>query len=285
MKALRLVSYLSPSLPQQLFRDIVDHLSKESGVALELEFDSSVSGPRAGCDPFLAGHYDGAFLCAPSALALAQGDAPSVDIVPAAPVFADPRLQGKPHYYSDVVIRADHPAQEFADLRGSRWGYNDPCSLSGYFSTHELVAPFGSDTTFFQEVLNCGSHLNCLEHILSGRIDGAAIDSNTLLLQRRHDPRLAQLRVLTSAGPYPVQPLVLSTRHRELTPHFGDILLNLPGSATSRRLQEQGVEQFASICLADYQRDCPKSCRREATSATCANTPPSPLCESDPLNV
>lgn len=46
----------------------------------------------------------------------------------AAPVMHGPRYAGRPVYFSDIVVRRDHAARSFDDLRGARWGYNEPRS-------------------------------------------------------------------------------------------------------------------------------------------------------------
>ena len=43
----------------------------------------------------------------------------SVDLL-CAPVMAAPRYEDRPIYFTDVVVRHDHPGQSFADLREQR---------------------------------------------------------------------------------------------------------------------------------------------------------------------
>src|SRR5215216_2803511 len=50
----------------------------------------------------------------------------------AAPVMRADRYQGRPVYFSDLVVRADAMLQTFADLRGANLAYNEPRSYSGY---------------------------------------------------------------------------------------------------------------------------------------------------------
>ena len=183
---------------------------------------------------------------------LDSGDDP-IRLVPAAPVFDDARLRGQPHYYSDVVVREDHPATEFNDLEGCRWGYNDPCSLSGYFSGVQLAEQSGHPDSFFGETRQLGSHLECLEALLRGELDAAAIDSNALLWRRQCDPRLQGLRVLVSAGPYPVQPLVVATRHASRTSELANALTEtLADDQLGPQLESFGVTNFAPVRFEDY---------------------------------
>src|SRR5712692_3150830 len=41
-----------------------------------------------------------------------------------APVMAAPRYQGRPVYFTDVVVRRDSAVRSFAELRGRSYAYN-----------------------------------------------------------------------------------------------------------------------------------------------------------------
>ena len=59
-------------------------------------------------------------LCAaPYVMFERRGTSPTVPA--AAPVLVGERYGGTPIYFSDVVVRNDHPARSFAELRGASW--------------------------------------------------------------------------------------------------------------------------------------------------------------------
>jgi len=187
---LRIITYLAPSLPPALFETIARHLDAE------LVFERAISGPQPGDDePFTSGAADIGFVCAPSYRVL-RG---TVELLPAL-VPLDPRAEGRPVYFADVVVKRDSEIRSFEQLKGKRWAYNDRNSRSGWFSMLERA---GSDD-YFQEAIHAGSHLQSLDAVAGGRADAAAIDSNVLALNPRHD-----LRVLESWGPYPIQPSII----------------------------------------------------------------------------
>ena len=134
---LRAITYLAPGIPLRFFELVAEYLARELGCETTLDSEVSSSGPMQGDhDPFAAEEADIGFLCSPSFLYLRSRPTPSVDLVPAGFVFSDERHGGaEAVYYSDVVVRADHAARCFDDLEGATWGYNDECSLSGYFAT------------------------------------------------------------------------------------------------------------------------------------------------------
>jgi phosphonate transport system substrate-binding protein len=208
MTGLRLITYLSPGLPLAFFQTIADALGPDT----TLSADPRASGPPPGeVDPFTDGRADIGFMCAPAFLAMRRNVAvPPVRLLGLAPVFDDPRAGGKPLYHADVVVRADHAATTFADLRGLRVGYNDAISLSGRLALLIHLAKLGEDLSYFSETVGTGSHDASLIALRNGLIDTATIDATTLRLRRNAgDPLATNLRVIEGLGPHPIQPIVV----------------------------------------------------------------------------
>jgi phosphonate transport system substrate-binding protein len=197
-------TWLAPSLPLALFETLAERVASCLRRPVELSCRTTESGPRPWVDdPFARGEVDVGFLCAPSWTWLAARG--SVVPVPAMPVPDDPRAGGRPVYFSDVVVPHDG-ARDLGALRGRRWAFNDPCSLSGWFS---LQANVGDPASYFQEIVQSGSHLASIRMVADGAVDGAAIDSTVLGWVLAAEPALARrIRVITSWGPHPIQPVV-----------------------------------------------------------------------------
>jgi phosphonate transport system substrate-binding protein len=211
VRVLRLRTYLTPSVPRSLFAYLAGYLGERLGVATELQVETHHSGPPRGLpDPFSEGELDLGFFCAPPYIWLRERPDPPVELVPFGLVFDDPRAAGRPVYFSDIVVRADHPACSFADLVDARWGFNDRESLSGYYSVLQTAAEHGADASFLGRLHDMGSHLASLRALRRGAIDAAAIDSTVLALRWRRDRALrADLRVVHGLGPWPIQPIVM----------------------------------------------------------------------------
>ena len=114
---LRVLTYLAPSIPLGLFELVVERLRRVLGVGATLRAEARHSGPPPDIpDPFSADEADLAFLCSPS-FAWLSGMRPSpIELVPAAPVFLEPRTAGRPVYFSDVIV---HPGVASASMAGS----------------------------------------------------------------------------------------------------------------------------------------------------------------------
>ncbi|MCA1688140.1 MAG: phosphate/phosphite/phosphonate ABC transporter substrate-binding protein [Actinobacteria bacterium] len=257
---LRFITYLSPSIPQELFEAIVDHVRRTLGCErASLRVEARVSGPVRGvADPFSGDEADVAFMCSPSFVWLRELRPPPVELLGVAPVFEDVRASGRPVYFCDVVVSRDAPIRTFADLRGRSWAYNDVCSLSGYYSLLNRLAEVGEDESFFGRMSRSGSHLKSIESIIRGEVDAAAIDSNVLSIRLREVPDLRErLRVIESWGPYPIQPLVVrSALHPELKEGVRAGLLAVDADPRTRRaLSEFGLKGFVPVTDEDYSPD------------------------------
>jgi ABC-type phosphate/phosphonate transport system substrate-binding protein len=238
---LRLITYLSPSIPAALY----ELIARELGA--ELTFEETISGPLAGDDePFSRGEADLGFFCAPSFRFLNSGRR-LVDLLPL-PVPRDARAGGRPVYFSDVVVPEESPFRTFDDLRGQRWAYNDRNSKSGWFSMLGRITPNAPDA-FFASLLHSGSHVRSLELITRGEADAAAIDSNVLGLHRQSHPGL---RVLESWGPFPIQPVIIrSSMPASVKARIATKLLTLH-ERHPKCLERFGIERFVSGAEADY---------------------------------
>jgi len=264
---LRCISYLAPSLPDELFRVLAEYLAAALGTTASIEYETRFSAPESQpSNGFALNRYDLGFVCS-TALALAAEHPAGFELVPYAPVFDDTRAEGRPVYFSEVTVRGDSQVFAPEDLAGGVWAYNDSCSLSGYFSLLEFLDRRDLDLSFLGGMRHSGSHLGSIELVMSGQADAAAIDSNVLSLQRRRRPELrTSLRVIASWGPFPVQPVVVRTMLPGLTKlAVAEALSQLASSPeTRRRLEPFGLQGFAEVDEAFYatQRQSIERCRR-----------------------
>jgi phosphonate transport system substrate-binding protein len=173
----------------------------------------------------------------------------------AVPVPLGKRYQGRPVYFSDVVVRRENPARCMDDLRGTVWAYNEPRSHSGFNVVRAYLADRREWNGFFTRVVEAGAHSRSLELILSGAVDGAAIDSMVLeWFGRRQTELMKRLRVVETIGPSPIPPWVISRRMpEELRARVRVALLRMHLDRNGRRiLQRANFERFIEGRDGDY---------------------------------
>lgn len=173
----------------------------------------------------------------------------------AAPVMAGERYGGRPIYFSDVVVRADSAYQQFDDLRGVSWVYNEPGSQSGYTITQYRLAMLGEGGDFFGRVVASGAHVRSLAMVLSGEVEASAIDSTVLEWEMAHDPELAgRIRIIDVFGPSPIPPLVASKYlESSIVAAIRDALLSLHLTPEGAKILALGrLARFTSVIDSDY---------------------------------
>jgi len=250
---LRLLTYLAPSIPLGLYETIGDYLAATLDVDVEVHSETGHSGPGPHTDnPFADGDADVGFVCAPSYTWLSETASRAAELVGVAPVHDDSRNEQRAVYFSELVVRPDHGARSFDELQGSRFAFNDDCSLSGYFSVLDRLAARDQDESFFGDVVQSGSHLRSLDMLADGTIDCAAIDANTLHFLDSTGAA-ADVRVLETLGPFAVQPVIVrSSLDAELKQSIADALLHMHYASGGEPLRRYGVLRFAEVDDAHY---------------------------------
>jgi phosphonate transport system substrate-binding protein len=173
----------------------------------------------------------------------------------AAPVLEGDRYEGRPIYFSDVIVHRDSPFRSFLDLRGRSWAYNEPLSHSGYGITRYHLVTLGETNGFFSEVVEAGFHQEAIRMVARGEVDGSAIDSQVLAVELRDHPELAeQVWVVETLGPSTIQPVAVSRRVPEdLREAIRHVLVTMADDPIVReRLAVGLVEGFVAVDAGSY---------------------------------
>lgn len=185
-------TYLTPSIPKEIFLIIANYLEEECKIKIKLKFETEMSGPPKGKKM----KEDLAFMCCPPFYWLNQKYNDKVELIEWAPVFDDYRNCGLPVYFSDVLVHPDNNKLEsLDDLNNHTCAYNDKQSLSGYFCIKNYRNKL--------KMICSGSHLNSIQMIKDNKADLTCVDSNALLFLNHG------LKKIGTLGPHPVQPCVI----------------------------------------------------------------------------
>jgi ABC-type phosphate/phosphonate transport system substrate-binding protein len=195
------------------------------------------------------------FVCSIPYLLLASTGRIRMEVI-AAPVLRGRRYAGRPIYFSDVIVRADHPWRRFEELAGRRWAYNEPYSHSGFIVALHGIAQRGATASFIEQAIEAGFHDDAIGMVLDDQADWAAIDTQVLDLAMRRDPRVRrELRVIETLGPSTIQPVVASARRLTSAQRatVRDALLAMDSDPGDRQiLRESGIQRFVPVADDDY---------------------------------
>lgn len=241
---------MTPGFPASLFELVAQRLG------VDLEFDSARSGPAPDDDPFADRRFDLGWICSTSFVDLAlRAESPSVRLVGVAWVPDDPDADGRPVYFSDIVVPPGSAVQSFDDLAGCRIGCNDPISLSGHHALRFEIEKRGGDPESFADLVFTGGHDASLDAVAAGELDAAVIDSVVRTRRTRTDPSVAALPVIDRLGPWPVQPLVArSDMTTDELDAFAAVLIEANhDSAMQVELQKAALTRFVAVGPDHYE--------------------------------
>ncbi len=246
MDRLRFATYLAPNvLP--VYEALTEEVGRRLGIDAELVVETSYDS----CE---RDEHEVCFVCSlPYVTFERRGISPAVPV--AAPVLLGERYDGRPIYFSDVIVPRDSDARSFLDLRGRSWAFNEPLSHSGYGITRYHLLRLGETNGFFGDVIEAGFHETAIRMVADGRVDGSAIDSQVLAVAMRDDPSLREgLRVVDALGPSTIQPVAVSRRVPEaLRNAVRDTLVSMADDPRGRRRLAAGlVERFVPVGPAAY---------------------------------
>lgn len=260
MITLRAATYLSPSIPVEYFEMILQYLEHKLGIHTTLLYESRWEGPRQDReDPFLSGYLDLAWMSSTVYLRMLKDSSP-IELLPISSVHEHIRNSDRPGYYSDVIMHKDlsEKVKDFIDLRGCKWAYNCPESLSGHVITLSKMKEIGENASFFGNVLYSGSHLDSIKMVINKKVDAAAVDANCLALFLERNSHVAdEIKVLTSWGPLPPYPFVVNSKLDEsVKSDIMKCLLNMHQDHEGlKRLGEFHVRKFAPISADVYDKE------------------------------
>lgn len=129
----------------------------------------------------------------------------------AAPLPSPGRYQGRPVYFTDIVVRADSPCARLEDSFGGVVGYTLEDSMSGCvaFRRHLLRFRTSSEPLYREAIGGFVNARQVIEALATGKIDVGPLDSYYHDLLRKNDPAFAaQVRLVATTAPAPIPPLI-----------------------------------------------------------------------------
>lgn len=245
---LHFATFLSPNL-------YITHEYIASTIGEKLGYTTLLTlGDRHSLDGFAEGQIHVGFMCGLLYTCMAKASTWPIELV-AAPILLGERYQGKPIYFSDIIVRRDSPYTSFDDLEGCVWVYNESASHSGWNIVRYSLLMQGKTPDYFGKTIETGSHQRSLQTVLEGRADAAAIDSHMLDVSFLQDSALAaKLRVIATLGPSTIPPVVASRSLDPALKHsIRSILIDMHHDPrVAVELRKGAIARFVPIADEDY---------------------------------
>ncbi len=194
------------------------------------------------------GQLELAFICTGAYIALKER----------APVeiMGVPVIDGKKTYQSYIIVPADSPIQDIAELREKRFAFTDPLSNTGKLYPTYLLAQIGTTPdAFFASFTYTNSHDNSIQAVAQRNVDGASVDSLVYDQLARDTPHLIeQVRIIYKSPPMAIPPVVFGpTVSESLKAKIRTFFFDLHEDARGRQILERlQIERFVAAHDSDY---------------------------------
>lgn len=179
---------------------------------------------------------------------------PNIDLL-LAPVMKNPKYKDKPIYYSYVIVHKDSKINNFSDLKGSRFVFNDEISNSGYNMPRAQLIEMGETKGFFASVVRAGSHEESIRMVALGKSDVSAVDSLVYDYDLIKNSKYAgQTKIIKTLGPAGIPPVVVSAKTpMSLRKKIKDILLGMKDDPAGKAILEKVlVDRFTVVNDSNY---------------------------------
>lgn len=178
----------------------------------------------------------------------------SVDLL-LAPVMKDPKYKDEPIYYSYIIVHKDSKINNFSDLKGSRFVFNDEISNSGYNMPRAHLIAMGETSGFFGKVLRAGSHEESIRMVALGAADVSAVDSLVYDYDLAKNPEyVQQTKIIKTLGPAGIPPVVVSSKMPfSLRKKIKDILMGMKDDSAGKViLNKVLIDRFIIVEDSNY---------------------------------
>jgi len=173
-------------------------------------------------------------------------------------LLAVPVVGGRTGYRSYVIVSDASRARTVEDLRGKRFAFTDPLSLTGRKVIVQYLRERGTTPAiFFASVFFTHAHDNSIQAVRHGLADAAAVDSLVYdWLLRTMPGEVRGTRIVWKSPWFPIPPLVAPREvDRWETARMQKLLFTLGKDPEGRKiLQEIGVDRFVAPDPAVYLR-------------------------------
>jgi phosphonate transport system substrate-binding protein len=181
--------------------EMVNYVGERIGVPIELVQKRTF---QVSLDMLESGEIDAAFVC--GSLYTLGREKFGAEILVAPQMYSE-----GPIYFAYLVVPADSPARSLKDLKGQRFAFVDPLSVTGSLVTLIDLMKIGErPENFFKASLFTHSHSASIEAVADKFVDGASVmstvwDSLTLL-----DPKLtSRVKIIQKSESLPMTPVIV----------------------------------------------------------------------------
>lgn len=167
-----------------------------------------------------------------------------------------PVVNGKPLYYSYVIVGKDSKINDLHGLKGKTFAFVDPISNTGKLIPTYMLYELGeTPQSFFKEYSYTYGHDRSIKAVAQGIVNGAAVDSLIWDYMDKNGSIYTQkTSIIKVSEPYGIPPVVVRPGLDEgLKAKIKDILLNMHNNEEGKEiLKGMFIDRFIEIDDSSY---------------------------------
>ncbi|MFH1854051.1 MAG: phosphate/phosphite/phosphonate ABC transporter substrate-binding protein [Candidatus Omnitrophota bacterium] len=171
-------------------------------------------------------------------------------------LLAAPVVNGKPLYYSYVIVGKGSGVEDLYGLRGKSFAFVDPISNTGKLIPTYMLHELGeTPQSLFREYSYTYGHDRSIKAVAQGIVDGAAVDSLIWDYMDKNGSIYTQkTSIIKVSEPYSIPPVVVRPGLDEgLKTKIKDILLNMYNNEEGKEiLKGMFIDRFIEIDDSSY---------------------------------
>jgi phosphonate transport system substrate-binding protein len=171
-------------------------------------------------------------------------------------LLAAPVVNGKPFYYSYIIVGRDTRIENLYGLRGKTFAFVDPLSNTGKLVPTYMLRELGeTPQSFFKEYLYTYGHDDSIKAVAQGIVDGAAVDSLIWdYMDKKGSEYTQKTKIIKVSKPYGIPPVVVRPGLDEsLKMRIKDLLLNMHNDEKGKEiLKAMFIDRFVEIDDSNY---------------------------------
>ena len=161
---------------------------------------------------------------------------------------------GRGYYQGIIVCQSSGKINAISDLKGKHFAYVDRNSSSGFVYPNDVLVKAGiSPLEDFREISFAGSHSKCLEGVLDGIYDGAAVSDLVLTNPKTKDRAAKEIKILAKTEfiwPNPIS--VNRSLNKELIDRLLKLFIDLEKDQKGKSILEKlsarlNIRHFAPL--------------------------------------
>jgi len=238
---------ISPLTTFNLYKDLVDYISKQSGYKVEFKQRKTYFEVN---ELLTEKKLDFAFICTGAYLE-AQINKRPIELL------AVPVVNGKSYYQAYVIVNTDSEFRKIDDLKGASFAFTDPLSNTGYLYVVNYLK--GIKTTpekFFNRIIFTYAHDYSIQAVKRKLVDGASVDGLVYEYLEKFEPKKIEgLRIINKSKEFGIPPFVVrKDLDQQIKSKLRKVLLNMHQDPEGKMLLKKiMIDKFIEVDESIYK--------------------------------